>query len=335
MNMVKKLLARFRRNARQTLDAGLAAQGFNAESVAPAASGSSTRADPAGAFTSHTFSNDAGALSYKLYVPAGYLGTNGPPAPLVVMLHGCSQSPDDFAAGTRMNQLADVHGFLVAYPEQSGQANFSRCWNWFLPDNQKYGHGEPSLIAGIAEQIASDHRINPERIFVAGLSAGGAMAVILGECYPDVFAAVGVHSGLAFGAADGLVSAMSAMKSGATGSRGGSSVQRDAHRPVPTIVFQGDADHTVAPGNADVIVSDATASAVQPLIATTKKAQVPNGRSYTREVFADADGHPQVEYWRIHDAGHAWSGGSSQGSFTDPAGPDASAEMLRFFFRQR
>ncbi|MGY0558542.1 MULTISPECIES: extracellular catalytic domain type 1 short-chain-length polyhydroxyalkanoate depolymerase [unclassified Lysobacter] len=334
MNFARKLLARFKGNARAAFVAGHAAQASRAGSVEPAAARASVTPGLAGTFTSHSFTSDAGTLDYKLYIPSGHLGANGPPAPLVVMLHGCSQSPDDFAAGTQMNRLADVHGFLVAYPEQSAAANMNRCWNWFQPEHQKYGRGEPSLIVGITEQVASDHHVDPERIFVAGLSAGGAMAVILGECYPDIFAAVGVHSGLAFGAADGLMSALSAMKSGASGSRSGSAVQRDAHRPVPTIVFQGDADHTVAPSNADLIVRDATASAIEPLTATTEKALIPTGRSYTREVFSDPAGHPQVEYWRIHDADHAWSGGSPQGSYTDPAGPDASAEMVRFFLQQ-
>jgi poly(hydroxyalkanoate) depolymerase family esterase len=244
----------------------------------------------------------------------------------VVMLHGCTQSPDDFAAGTRMNQLADAHGFLVAYPAQTARANGSKCWNWFRSGDQAHGRGEPALIAGIARQVASDYRIDPRRVFVAGLSAGAAMAVILGHAYPEVFAAVGAHSGLPFAAAHDVASAFTAMKAGPTGAR---SVHGGA-ASVPTIVFHGDADHTVAIGNGDGIIRDATANSVA---SPAQTGVAPGGRSYTRQVFTDAIGRPRAEYWRLQGAGHAWSGGSAQGTYTDPSGPDASAEMLRFFLQ--
>jgi len=282
---------------------------------------------PAGQWIARSFSNDAGTRSYMLYVPAGYDRVASAPVPLVVMLHGCTQSPDDFAAGTRMNQLADVHGFLVAYPAQTANANGAKCWNWFRPEDQAHGRGEPSLIAGIARQVASDYRIDPRRVFVAGLSAGAAMAVILGETYPDVFAAVGAHSGLPFAAAHDMASAFTAMKAGP--GQAAATPTDTTQTTVPTIVFHGDADHTVAASNGRAIVRDASLGAD----ITVETGEVAGGRSYTRKTFADAAGRPRGEHWLVHGTGHAWSGGSAQGSYTDPAGPDASEEMVRFFLQ--
>jgi len=314
----------------KTIDDALARAGLSTQRarapdpVAPAGD------EPAGDFLTRTFTNDAGTLTYKVYMPAGHSAMAGPPVPLVVMLHGCTQSPDDFAAGTRMNQLADAHGFLVAYPAQATRANGSKCWNWFRGADQRHGQGEPSLIAGIAQQVAQDERIDRDRIFVAGLSAGAAMAVILGETYPDVFAAVGAHSGLPFAAAHDVGSAFTAMKGGHVRASGR---QGRASHAMPTIVFHGDADHTVAASNGEAIVGDAIGGAL--LHRTTQQDAVPGGRTYDRDVFADANGRARVEHWRIHGAGHAWSGGSETGTYTDPIGPDASAEMVRFFLQQR
>lgn len=289
----------------------------------------------AGEFLGRSFTSDAGTRDYKLYLPRGYTADAGPPMPLVVMLHGCTQSPDDFAAGTRMNQLADAHGFLVAYPAQAPRANGSKCWNWFRTDDQAHGRGEPALIAGIAGQVAADHRIDPRRIFVAGLSAGAAMAVILGETYPQVFAAVGAHSGLPFAAAHDVSSAFTAMKGGAVRSRTPPSKRERASPAVPTIVFHGDADHTVVASNGLAIVRDAAGtSAATALHATPQHDAAQGAHGYTTEVFVAPAGHPHVEHWRVHGAGHAWSGGSAEGSYTDPAGPDASSEMIRFFLQQ-
>ena len=295
-----------------------AAHPFPDEAAAP------TAPTAAGEFVQRSFANAAGSRDYKLYLPTGHHATAAP-MPLLVMLHGCTQSPDDFAAGTRMNALADAHGFLVAYPAQAARANGSKCWNWFRGEDQQHGRGEPSLIAGIARQVAADHRVDPRRIFVAGLSAGAAMAVILGETYPDVFAAVGAHSGLPYGAADDVASAFAAMQGRTNQVAAGSSTT-----PVPTIVFHGDRDRTVAPGNGRAIV----AAAIAGLHARAVQGASSGGQAYTREVFADASGRPRVEHWTVHGAGHAWSGGSAQGSYTDPAGPDASAEMVRFFLQQ-
>ncbi len=328
---------------RSTIDRALAQAGLTQAGTAHASPDSGRSRDTGaaessatqGEFVSRSFTNGAGTRDYKLYLPRGYTADAGPLMPLVVMLHGCTQSPDDCAAGTRMNQLADVHGFLVAYPAQAPRANGSKCWNWFRTDDQAHGRGEPSLIAGIAHQVASDHRVDPRRIFVAGLSAGAAMAVILGETYPDVFAAVGAHSGLPYAAAHDVSSAFSAMKGG-TGHTGTPRPERiNARDAVPTIVFHGDADSTVAASNGLAIVRDAAGmSAVAEQLATPQHDAVPGARAYTTDVFHAATGQPRVEHWLVHGAGHAWSGGSAEGSYTDPAGPDASAEMIRFFLQQ-
>jgi poly(hydroxyalkanoate) depolymerase family esterase len=287
---------------------------------------------PNGAFAAATFSSEDGSRPYKLYIPSRY---RGEPVPLVVMLHGCSQSPDDFAAGTRMNELAEERVFLVAYPEQPAAANAQKCWNWFNPGDQGRGRGEPALIAGITRQIMRDHAVDPARVYVAGLSAGGAAAAIMGAAYPDLYAAVGVHSGLACGVARDIPSAFVAMREGGAAAphrSGGQSATQTPDRMVPTIVFHADRDTTVHPTNGDHVMAQAAASAGGGLRSTIERGQVPGGHGYSRTVCADATGSPVLEQWVIHGGGHAWSGGSSNGSYTDPRGPDASREMLRFFF---
>jgi poly(hydroxyalkanoate) depolymerase family esterase len=277
---------------------------------------------PEGArFEARIFASEAGSRSYKLFSPSG---ASGQAMPLVVMLHGCTQSADDFAAGTRMNDISEELKFLVAYPEQARSANSSKCWNWFNQADQERGGGEPSLIAGIADRIARDFAVDPGRIYVAGLSAGGAAAAVLGATYPDVFAAIGVHSGLACGAASDMPSAFMAMKQGAPSAasrkrRGGG---------VPTIVFHGDRDTTVNPANAAQVLAQSRSDAQLRRIVSTGEA---GGKSYTRVVEAEANGRPVLEQWILHGGGHAWSGGSGAGSYTDPGGPDASREMIRFF----
>ncbi|MET0231411.1 MAG: PHB depolymerase family esterase [Rhodanobacteraceae bacterium] len=287
-----------------------------------------------GAFVRHAFSNSAGSRAYALYVPARYAELSAPVA-LVVMLHGCTQSPEDFAAGTRMNELADERGFLVVYPEQPARANGSRCWNWFSPNDQQRDRGEPSLIAGIAREVAQHYRIDRAKIFVAGLSAGAAMAVVLGETYPDLFAAIGAHSGLPFGAASDVPSAFSAMRNPAarSGNRAGRRSQAASAKPPRTIVFHGDSDSTVNVSNGLAIEADALRAEPggDALRSRTEQGRAPSGRLFTRTTHIDAQGSTRVERWILGGAGHAWSGGSASGSFTDPAGVDASAEMIRFF----
>ncbi|WP_404383723.1 alpha/beta hydrolase family esterase [Caenispirillum salinarum] len=272
-------------------------------------------------FETFTYANAAGSRDYKLYVPANRPAT---PLPLIVMLHGCTQSSDDFAAGTRMNALAEEHGCLVAYPEQPAAANANRCWNWFNPKDQQRDGGEPSILAGLTRQILRDHPADPARVYVAGLSAGGAAAAVLAAAYPDVFAAAGVHSGLPVGSARDIPSAFAAMRQG-----GGSSPRTPLR--IPTIVFHGDADTTVNPSNGDAVAVQARSSAAGTR-ATTHRGETAGGHSHSRVVHTAPSGEAVCEHWTIHGAGHAWAGGSTAGSYTDPRGPDASREMLRFFF---
>jgi poly(hydroxyalkanoate) depolymerase family esterase len=294
----------------------------------------------AGTWRSHEYRNAAGMRAYRIHVPAAAAPQ---PRPMVVMLHGCTQTPEDFAAGTRMNRLADEHGFVVVYPEQAAQANPSRCWNWFQTRDQRRDAGEPSLIAGIVREVAQRHDVDAGRVYVAGLSAGGAMAVVLGESYPELFAGVGVHSGLPYASAHDIPSAMAAMKGGRGGAARAASQRVSASpassvakRAVPTIVFHGDRDHTVRQTNALEIVRQtlqAHQSEVggQPLQTLVEGGTAAGGRRYTRTTHRDLTGAARIEFWSLHGAGHAWSGGDSSGSYTEANGPDASAEMVRFF----
>ncbi len=276
---------------------------------------------PMGArYESAIFSGPAGSRDYRVYVPASYTGHK---VPLVVMLHGCQQDADDFARGTRMNEAAEAAGCIVVYPEQALAANMSRCWNWFNAADQHAGRGEPSLIAGIIAQVIRDHRIDPSRIYVAGLSAGGAEAAIMGAAYPELFAAIGVHSGLPFGAASDMPSAFTAMRTG----RGGMTPTSG----VPTIVFHGDRDTTVHPSNGDQVIAQGGQGSDRE---RHEDGDVPGGHSYRRTLHMRGD-TIHSEQWTIHGAGHSWSGGSPEGSYTDPRGPDASREMLRFFLAHR
>ncbi|KQO93962.1 extracellular catalytic domain type 1 short-chain-length polyhydroxyalkanoate depolymerase [Methylorubrum extorquens] len=271
-------------------------------------------------YEERTFSNAAGSRTYKVYVPSGYTGQA---LPLVVMLHGCTQSPDDFASGTRMNALAEEQTFLVAYPGQPQSANMQKCWNWFNAADQQRGSGEPSLIAGIAQDVIREFSADPKRVYVAGLSAGGAAAAIMAATYPDLFAAIGVHSGLPYGAAKDMPSAFAAMNGGGTAQPLG------ARMSVPTIVFHGDADRTVNAANGDRIIAQAKPEGALGKVVT--HGESPGGMTYTRSVQSDPSGREVLEQWVLHGAGHAWSGGSPNGTYTDPRGPDASREMVRFF----
>ena len=288
-------------------------------SHAPAQPAETVKPGPNGQFISGSHSEGtAGSREYKLFIPPASFTE---PLPLVVMLHGCTQNPDDFAAGTSMNEAALKRGFYVLYPAQTQHANSSRCWNWFKHNHQKRGRGEPALLAGMTKDIMSRYNIDPQRVYVAGLSAGGAMAAILGDAYPDLFAAVGVHSGLATGSATNVQTALSVMQTGAA-----PGTARTTASP-PTIVFHGDQDATVNPVNGEQVLA-ASAGVAR---AETKRATSANGRDYTQRIYKEAGGKVVAEHWAVHGAGHAWSGGSARGSYTDAAGPDASEEMLRFF----
>jgi poly(hydroxyalkanoate) depolymerase family esterase len=284
-------------------------------------------------FRDHRFTCDAGSMHYKLFIPAG---VRAAAPPLIVMLHGCTQSPDDFARGTRMNALAQEHGYVVAYPAQAKSKNASKCWNWFRSGDQQRGQGEPAILAALTRHLVDAHGLDERRVYVAGLSAGGAMAAVLGSTYPDVFAAIGVHSGLPFGVAHDLPSALAAMKQGARTITHG--VSRGRMEPVPAIVFHGDRDTTVDPCNGAAVIEQCmdragAMSGAEPHAtrATLERGSIPGGRSYTRTIFTNAAGRVVAEQWLVHGAGHAWFGGDVSGSYTDPSAPDASEHMLRFF----
>jgi poly(hydroxyalkanoate) depolymerase family esterase len=287
-------------------------------------------------FSEHVYTGSAGSRHYKLFVPSAY---RGQPLPLVVMLHGCTQTPDDFATGTRMNILAEERGCFVAYPAQSKNANISKCWNWFKASDQGRDQGEPAIIAGLVRELLLTFGLDQERIYVAGLSAGGAMAVILGRTYPDMFAAVGVHSGLPYAAAHDLPSAFAAMhRHGTPDSKSERPESAQAWRSsVPTIVFHGDRDMTVHPSNGEQVATaavNADESSRESPAVETRTGEAPGGYAYTRTLFKDDNERIVVEHWLVHGAAHAWFGGDLRGSFTDPNGPDATSEMMRFFLER-
>ncbi len=274
--------------------------------------------------------------SYRLFVPPS--AATAKPMPLVLMLHGCTQNPDDFATGTGMNQAAAEAGALVVYPAQLRNANPNACWNWFTPENQQRDSGELALLVHMVRDVMARHPVDPQRIYVAGLSAGGAMASLLAREYPEIFAAVGVHSGLQAGAAHNMMGALSAMKSGAKGVPAPAVAAKAGDVPA-LIVFHGDADATVSPRNGEQLVEAATHQLGAVALKTeTQQGQSAAGQSYTRTLFHtpsaqsknDANG-VRIEQWTLHGAGHAWSGGAANGSHTDPRGVNATKEMLRFF----
>jgi poly(hydroxyalkanoate) depolymerase family esterase len=298
-----------------------------------------------GQWLSGSFSNSAGTRSYKLYVPTGYRA--GTPAALVVMLHGCTQDPDQFANGTEMTSVGEANGFLVVFPDQPSSANQNKCWNWFEPAHQSRGAGEPSLIAGIVGKLEGEYTIDAGRVYVAGLSGGAAMAVIMGVTYPDVFDAIGVASGLEYKAATSTGSAFTAMGSAggpnpATQGLAAYNAMGSFRQTVRTIVFHGSSDFTVYPINGhqvanqmqqtnDYVDDGADNNSVDSIPDQTVTGTVSGGRAWTRYVYHDAAGQPLTEKWIVTSMGHAWSGGNSAGSYTDPQGPKASQEMWRFF----
>ena len=310
---------------------------------APAVGSASDAAQGAevGRFVHRSFSNGTAHRDYKLYIPSAYAGE---PMPLIVMLHGCKQNPDDFASGTRMNALAEEHDFLVAYPAQTVRANGSNCWNWFNASEQSRGGEEPSLIAGIARHVGESCKVDETQVFIGGLSAGAAMAVIAASSYPEVFKAVAVHSGLPIGAAHNVPSAFAAMqgRSSAGDFRGRPSRNKERSaggqvRPVRTIVFHGDSDATVALMNGEEVARQAVRAfhaerggTLQQVVEQCSA----GGRDCTVTHYLDQSGQALVETWTVHGGSHAWSGGSTKGSYTDAKGPDASAEFVRFFLRR-
>ena len=279
---------------------------------------------PQGAqFLSLAHTGAQGSRSFRLYIPAKRSTT---PMPLIVMLHGCTQTPEDFALGTGMNAVAEENGCLIAYPAQPSGANAQKCWNWYRPEDQARDRGEPALIAGLTQQILREHPADPDRVYVAGLSAGGAAAVVVAAAYPDLFSAVGVHSGLPAGGATDIASAFTAMRSGSQG--------KPHSNVVPTIVFHGLADSTVHPQNGAAILAQAL-HPMSGLRVAERTGTSDGGRSYRSAVHLHPDGRSMAEHWQIEGAGHAWAGGNPAGSYTDASGPDASREMARFFLQHR
>lgn len=291
----------------------------------PATSRAKTTTPRGASFRKEVHVCEFGERTYKIYVPAIAKTASGP-LPLVVMLHGCSQTPEDFARGTGMNALAEEFGFLVVYPAQERKTQIYRCWNWYKPADQSRGAGEPALIASLARHIVGKHGADPAKVYVAGMSAGASAALIVAAAYPDVFAAVGAHSGLPVGAAHDEASAIVAMQHGAPGLR---------HvLAMPTINFHGDSDKVVNPRNGRYVASRALEPYTH-LSKFEKNGRVAGGRQYVRTSHRVGKGRSFTEHWVVAGASHAWSGGNAAGSYTDPTGPDASREMVRFFLRHR
>lgn len=273
---------------------------------------------PAGAqFVARSFTGRDGSRQFKLFIP------EAAPRGLIVMLHGCKQNPDDFAVGTKMNEVAARNNLLVAYPSQTNSANAGGCWNWFAPAHQMRDRGEPSILAGMTRELMHEFGLEREQVFVAGLSAGGAMAAVMLETYPDLFSGAGIHSGLAYRSANDVMSAFAAMRGDATRVAVGATVKHPYSARV--IIFHGDADSTVHPRNARRILTER----VDPNWAVIKAMGETNGQKFVQEVFTHGDN--VVELWSVTGAGHAWSGGDPLGSYASANGPNASSEIVRFF----
>ncbi|MDQ0268568.1 extracellular catalytic domain type 1 short-chain-length polyhydroxyalkanoate depolymerase [Cytobacillus purgationiresistens] len=285
-----------------------------------------------------------GGKSYTLYVPSQY--QVGQSYPLYVMLHGCTQDANQFSTGTKMNALAEEKGFLVLYPEQNIAANSNKCWNWFEPSHQSRGSGEPGVLAGMVQSIKGNYSINNDRVYVGGLSAGAAMSVIMGATYPDVFSGVAVAAGLEYKAATSMINAYTAMSSGGPNpaQQGRLAYQAMGSRAkiLPIIVFHGTSDYTVNNVNGNQVISQ---WAVTNNLSKTEEEtgwiddqpdqsenlQIPGGKSYTVSSYKGSDNKTWMKKVFVQNMGHAWSGGSSQGSYTDPQGPDASRMIWEFF----
>jgi len=300
-----------------------------------------------GRWTSGSAGCASGSRKFRLWVPASY--DPRVPSPLVMMLHGCRQKSEELAETAGMNAVAQKNNLLVVYPEQTIRANLLRCWNWFETKQQSRGAGEPAILAAVIEQVCSSHSVDPERVYVAGISAGAAMAVILGATYPDIFAAIGAVAGLEFRAADGLIAGLRAMRHGGPdpSQQGAAAFQamsfgltKKARRRMPIIVFQGDADSYVHPGNADQLIDQWAVTNhllhgnndTEPDTAgELTNGSVAGGYAYHKYTYKDAAGRLLMEKWMVEGLGHAWPGSPVSAPYADPKGPNASEEMWRFF----
>ena len=284
----------------------------------------------------------AGRRPYLLYQPKNYAA--GKIWPLVVMLHGCRQDADEFAHLTRMNGIADRDNFLVLYPEQRRLANSMRCWNWYSRSAQT-GAGEAAILADMIRALVDEYQVDSKRIYIAGLSAGAAMAANLAICHADLFAACALHSGLAFGAATSSHSAVQAMQEGAridahdTGKR--AYIQaRGKTDMMPAMVIQGDEDEVVKPVNAMQIVDQF--AVMNELLAGDGQAQVGELQQKSRTDRFNSGhryevtdirrgGHTMIRKVMVSGLGHAWSGGPDSYPFSDARGPNASELICDFF----
>jgi poly(hydroxyalkanoate) depolymerase family esterase len=281
-------------------------------------------------------STQNGTRRYKVFIPSGYDGSKA--LPLVVMLHGCTQDPDDIARGTRLNESAEDKSVLVAYPEQPETANPKKCWNWYDPGHQMRDQGEPALIVAITRQVMRDYKVDDRRVYVAGVSAGAAMALTVALSYPELFAAVGLHSGIPYGAAASVTEALAAMQGKGSDAEllaaKAKAAMGSRARAIPAIVFHGGSDHVVNPANAVRLAGQLAAiQGTRPGETTVRtmgeKVETAGGYHYTRVLQGNASA--PIELWVVEELGHAWSGGSANGTFADEKGPNATTEMLRFF----
>jgi poly(hydroxyalkanoate) depolymerase family esterase len=306
---------------------------FGAAALVPGAAAAAT-----GTLKSGDYSGAAGTLHYELYVPSTYKA--GTPMPLVVALHGCTQNADGFRQLTRWDTLAESKGFIVVFPQQDSSSNNMNCWNFFQDASMHRSAGEPAKIAGLTSFVKNNYAVDPQRVYASGLSAGGAMASVMGATYPDVFAAIGIGSGCEYAATATCAGYKSADPVGA-GQQAYKEMGSNA-RPLPFIAFEGDADTTVPPVNADQLVQQwlttddladdgALNGSVPAVPGNTTQGQVPGGESYTVNTYVDGSNADLAQYWIVHGMKHAWSGGNPSQSYADPAGPDETAAMYAFF----
>lgn len=297
-----------------------------------------------GSFERYTYTNDAGTRTYKVYVPAAYSGEAA--VPLIVDLHGCGSNADEEARWSRFNELAETFGLLVAYPEQSSSANGSRCWNWFLTEHQSRDAGEPTLIAGITREVMSRWSVDPRRVYVAGISAGGAMSDIMAATYPDLYAAAMIYAGCEYKGGTTCLGAVAALPAEESGRLAYEAMGPRA-RVVPIFVIQGDTDAVVPAPNAELVVQQFLASddwadngandgSVSRDRSATRSGQKPGGRAYDIDDYTDAAGCLLAQRWLIRGIGHAWSNAEPNGTprdaaLTDPLGPDVSTPTVEFF----